>query len=97
MDPRNGQILTVPGTPNTQAAIGTPIPGSGDPLMGIKRAGEGIVRTNYKWPWLALGPRFGFAYDVTGNQDWVLRGGFGVITSYSIHYTKLYEEKRQIS
>ena len=31
MDPRTGQILTVPGAPNTQAAIGTPIPGTGQP------------------------------------------------------------------
>jgi hypothetical protein len=31
MDPRTGQILTAPGTVNTQAAIGTPVPGSGNP------------------------------------------------------------------
>ena len=43
MDPRNGQILTAPGTPNTQAAIGTPIPGSGNPLNGIRQAGDGIA------------------------------------------------------
>ena len=29
MDPRNGQILTAAGAANTQAAIGTPIPGLG--------------------------------------------------------------------
>ena len=78
MDPRTGEILQVAGAKNTQAAIGTPIPGSGDPLMGIIQAGNGIVDTNYKWPWLVVAPRFGFAYDVTGNSDFVLRGGFGL-------------------
>ena len=45
MDPRTGQILTVPGVANTQAAIGTPIPGSGNPLNGIRQAGDGIAET----------------------------------------------------
>ena len=78
MDPRTGEILVVQGALNTQAAIGTPIPNSGDPLNGIIQAGNGIVDTNYKWPWLVFGPRFGFAYDVTGNSDFVLRGGVGL-------------------
>ena len=50
MDPRNGQVLVVPGTANTQAAIGTPIPGSGNPLNGIRQAGDGIAKTGYTWP-----------------------------------------------
>ena len=44
MDPRNGQILTAPGAANTQAAIGTPIPGTGNPLNGIRQAGDGIAK-----------------------------------------------------
>ena len=68
MDPRNGQILTVPGTSNTQAAIGTPIPGSGNPLNGIRQAGDGIAKTGYTWPAIVVGPRFGVAYDISGNQ-----------------------------
>ena len=68
MDPRTGQILTAVGAANTQAAIGTPIAGTGNSLNGIKQAGDGIVKTNYKWPALVLGPRFGFAYDVLGDQ-----------------------------
>lgn len=78
MDPRNGQILTAAGAANTQAAIGTPIPGTGTALNGIVQAGHGIADTNYNWPALAIGPRFGFAYDVTGHSDWVVRGGLGV-------------------
>ncbi len=78
MDPRTGQILTAPGAANTQAAIGTPIPGSGDPLNGIVQAGEGIAKTGYTWPKLVVGPRFGLAYDLMGNQQMVLRAGGGL-------------------
>jgi hypothetical protein len=78
MDPRTGTILTAPGAANTQAAIGTPIPATGNPLNGVIKAGDGIAETNYTWPALVVGPRFGFAYDLTGNSNWVLRGGVGL-------------------
>ena len=78
MDPRTGQILTAPGASNTQAAIGTPIPNSGNALNGIRRAGDGIAKTGYVWPKLVLGPRFGMAYDLTGEQTTVIRGGGGL-------------------
>ena len=78
MDPRTGMILTAAGAANTQVAIGTPIPGTGNFLNGIKKAGDGIAKTNYEWPALVFGPRFGFAYDVTGKSNWVLRGGAGL-------------------
>jgi hypothetical protein len=78
MDPRTGQILVAVGAANSQAAIGTPIPGTGNPLNGIIQAGNGIANTNYVWPAVVVGPRFGFAYDVTGKSDWVLRGGVGL-------------------
>jgi hypothetical protein len=78
MDPRTGQILTAPGTANTQTAIGTPIPGTGNSLNGIRRAGDGIADTGYTWPTIVVGPRVGFAYDLTGDQTTVLRGGGGL-------------------
>ena len=78
MNPLTGQILTATGAANTQAAIGTPVPGVGNPLDGIIQAGHGIAGTNYTWPALVAAPRFGFAYDLTGKSDWVLRGGFGL-------------------
>jgi hypothetical protein len=78
MDPRNGNILTAPGAANTQAAIATPVPGTGNPLNGIRRAGDGIAKTGYKWPLLVMGPRFGMAYDLTGTQKVILRGGAGL-------------------
>jgi hypothetical protein len=78
MDPRTGQILTAPGAANTQAAIGTPIAGTGNPLNGIRQAGDGIAKTGYTWPKVVVGPRFGLAYDLTGNQSMVLRAGGGI-------------------
>jgi hypothetical protein len=78
MDPRTGQIISAAGAANTQALIGTPVPGTGNPTNGILAAGKGIAKTDYTWPAVVLGPRFGLAYDVTGKSNWVIRGGFGV-------------------
>jgi hypothetical protein len=78
-DPRTGQVILPPASANnTQILIGTPIPGSGNPLNGIRQAGDGIAKTGYTWPTLVFGPRFGAAYDLTGTQSVVLRGGVGV-------------------
>jgi hypothetical protein len=78
MNPLTGQILVLPGAANSQAAIGTPVPGAGNPLNGIRQAGDGISKYGYTWPNLVLGPRFGVAYDVTGKQDLIFRGGGGI-------------------
>jgi hypothetical protein len=79
MDPRTGRVvLPPPSANNTQVLIGTPIPGSGNPLNGIRQAGDGIAKTGYTWPTLVFGPRFGAAYDLTGTQSIVLRGGVGL-------------------
>jgi hypothetical protein len=78
VDPRTGEILTATGAANTAAAIGTVVPGSGTLTNGIRQAGDGIAKTSYVWPKLVLGPRFGVAYDLTGTQKLVLRGGGGV-------------------
>ena len=77
-DPRTGAIITAAGAANTQVLIGTPIPGVGDPLNGIKQAGNGIADTNYTWPAVVYAPRVGFAYDVTGKSNLVIRGGGGL-------------------
>jgi hypothetical protein len=78
VDPRTGQILVVSGAANTAAAIGTPVAGTGNTLNGIRKAGDGIAEGNYEWPTLVFGPRVGFAYDVSGNSNLVMRGGFGI-------------------
>ncbi len=78
MDPRTGQILVVSGAANSSAYIGTPVLGTGNPLNGVRQAGDGIAKTGYTWPNIVVGPRFGMAYDLTGNQSLVFRGGAGV-------------------
>lgn len=74
MNPITGQLLG----PNSSVAIGTIVQGTGDALNGLRRQGEGIVRTGYTWPAMAIAPRFGMAYDVTGSQAVILRGSLGL-------------------
>jgi len=75
VDPRTGQLLGA----NTSVAIGTLVPGSGDPLNGLFKAGQGPVpTTGYNWPTISPAPRLGLAYDVTGKQQLVLRAGAGL-------------------
>jgi hypothetical protein len=62
----------------SSALVGTIVPNTGVLLNGIFKAGEGIPKTNYTWPAIALAPRVGFAYDVTGAQKFVVRGASGV-------------------
>ncbi|PYT16232.1 MAG: hypothetical protein DMG59_11055 [Acidobacteria bacterium] len=71
IDPSTGQML-----PST--AIGKLVPNSGDLLNGIRQAGHGFTKYLQKDRGLTPAPRFGFAYDVTGKQNLVVRGGFGI-------------------
>ena len=73
-DPRTGALLG----PNTALAIGTLVPNTGNATNGLFLSGQGISKTTYTWPSLALAPRFGAAYDITGRQALVLRGGGGL-------------------
>jgi len=77
-NPLTGAIIPGGNAANSQVLIGTPVPGVGSALDGIVQAGHGIVKTNYIWPKLVYAPRFGFAYDVNGKSDFVIRGGFGL-------------------
>ena len=58
---------------------GNIIPGTGDPLNGMKFAADGTLQ---KGGWDDRGimpePRLGFAYDVLSNHTTILRGGFGM-------------------
>ncbi|MFL6113468.1 MAG: hypothetical protein ACJ786_19220, partial [Catenulispora sp.] len=74
LDPRTQQLLG----PNTTVLIGQLVPSSGDPLNGILQAGQGISKATYSFPSLAAAPRFGTAWDITGNQHVVVRGGAGL-------------------
>jgi len=64
--------------PNSTAAIGTLIAGTGNRTNGLVLSGQGIAKTTYTWPMVALAPRFGAAYDLTGHQTMVVRGGVGL-------------------
>jgi hypothetical protein len=65
--------------PNTVNAFGTLVPNTGNTLNGLYLPGEqGLPKATYSVPALAFGPRFGMAYDITGEQRAVFRGGIGV-------------------
>ena len=73
-DPITGQLLG----PNSVLSIGTLVPGTGNPTNGLFLSGQGITKTTYNWPALAIAPRFGAAYDLTGQQQIVWRGAVGL-------------------
>jgi hypothetical protein len=74
MNPITGQLLGA----NSAPAIGTLVPNSGNTTNGLFLSGNGIADTTYTWPAVVYAPRFGMAYDVTGQQKLVLRGGAGL-------------------
>jgi hypothetical protein len=74
MNPATGQFLG----PNSTLAIGAVVPNSGNATNGIFPAGQGITKTAFQWPAVAPAPRFGMAYDVTGEQRIIVRGGAGL-------------------
>ena len=74
MDPRNQQLLG----PTSGVLIGQIVPNSGNLMNGIVRAGDGISKYNYTWPAVVAAPRFGLAYDISGTQRMVVRGGIGL-------------------
>jgi hypothetical protein len=73
-DPITGQFLG----PTSAVAIGTIVPGTGDSLNGLRQYGQGITEVGYLWPAIAIAPRVGAAYDVTGGQKVVVRGSIGL-------------------
>ena len=74
LNPVTGQLVG----PNSAVAIGQIVPGSGNLTNGVVRAGQGISKYNYTWPAVVIAPRFGMAYDVSGKQSLVIRGGVGL-------------------
>jgi hypothetical protein len=74
LNPVTGQLLG----PGTNVAVGGLVPNSGNTLNGLFLSGQGITKTTYTWPALRPAPRFGMAYDLTGQQKVVFRGGTGL-------------------
>lgn len=85
LNPKTGAILAGAGDPYNGLTLG----GSGFPDAAAQRIAmanspavtalfRGIPRTLANTYWNTPAPRFGFAYDVTGKQRTVLRGGYGV-------------------
>ncbi len=72
IDPGTGTVAPV-------AYIGLYVPNSGNPADGMALLGvNGTPTSTYNQSALALAPRFGFAYDLTGDGKTALRGGFGI-------------------
>ncbi len=58
---------------------GTVVPGSGDPLNGMRFASDGYYKGGWKDRGVMPEPRVGFAYALTGDDRTILRGGFGMM------------------
>ena len=77
-NPVTGEIVNV-------AALGTIVPNTGDIQNGVYGTGnygfpnEGVIAdTSYLYPTLGYAPRVGAAWDVRGDQRFVVRGGGGL-------------------
>ncbi len=79
-NPNTGQIL--PAT-----TIGAIAPGRGDPYDGMisPLTDPKVPRSLMADPGIRLGPRFGFAWDLTGNGKTSVRGGFGLFYNRMSH------------
>lgn len=59
--------------------IGKIVPNTGNLLNGIAQAGKGVTKYLMENRGIHYSPRFGFAWDVAGRQNIVVRGGAGIV------------------
>jgi len=71
VDPVTGQVLA-------EAFIGRIVTNSGDIANGLRRGGDGIPEYLIQDRGIHYAPRLGLTYDLTGEQDFILRAGGGV-------------------
>jgi len=76
MDPATGQFVGTPA--QASVIVGTLVPSTGSATNGIIQAGKGIAKTGFTYPTIGYAPRVGAAWDVNGNQKFVVRGGTGL-------------------
>jgi hypothetical protein len=75
MDPATGVLLGA----NSVLAVGTLVPNTGVLTNGLFAAGTGpVAKTFYEYPALGVTPRVGAAWDMKGDQTFVVRGGAGL-------------------
>lgn len=70
----SGVPLTTTNTLLDTIFVGRIVPGSGNVTNGLSLTDGALTKDQG----LLLAPRFGFAYDVLGNQNLIVRGGFGI-------------------
>jgi hypothetical protein len=58
--------------------VGRLVSNTGDRFNGAYQAGQGINDTMYGGNVFKVSPRLGVVYDLSGNGDTILRGGFGI-------------------
>jgi hypothetical protein len=81
INPSNNQRAAYDPVTNTYLpsyAIGLEVPGTGDPFNGLCQGGTCVNKYLFSSRAPQIGPRFGLAWDVTGNGNLVIRTGGGI-------------------
>ena len=79
MDPTlvNAGVVPTPANTVSDRFVGRLVPGS-NRFNGAFQAGNGVTDTLQDGNKLRVSPRFGFTYDISGNQSMIVRGGAGI-------------------